>query len=121
MSMLEGEIAEIVSDALESANLPIDIVVSRTTAADPDPSTPWIPGTPTTVNYACRGFVDDYRADQIDGSVIQRNDRKVIVLTPSLAITPVPGDSVTARGETLTVINVRADPALATWELQSRL
>ncbi len=120
MSILDGEIAEMVADALESANVPYDLTLTRSTPGEVDPDEPWVVPEPTITAHACRGFVDSYRADQVDGTVIQRNDRKVMVLVPTLSITPVPGDTVTARGQTYGVVHVDADPALATWTLQVR-
>ncbi len=84
--MLNGEIAAMVLDGLEGAGLPYDVTVTRSAPGSTTaPYTPWNPGPPTTVAHPCRGFVDDYTARERDGTVIQANDRKVVVLAPSRA------------------------------------
>jgi len=121
MSLLEGELADIINDALEGADLPFDLTLTREVPGSTEPPySPWNPGPPTTATHACRGFVDDYRADQRDGTLIHLNDRKIVILAPSIAVTPVPGDKLTARGQTYTVVTVQADPALATFICQVR-
>lgn len=121
MSLLEGELAEIIGDALEAAELPYDLVLTRDVpGSTAPPYSPWSPGPPTIQTHNCRGLVDDYRADQRDGTLIQINDRKILILAPSLSVTPVPGDRITARGVVYTAITVQADPALATFSVQAR-
>ena len=121
MGLLEGELADIINDALESADVPFDLTLSRDVpGSTAPPYSQWNPGPPTTQTHACRGFVDDYRADQRDGTLIMQNDRKVVILAPSISVTPVPGDKVTARGQEYTVVTVQADPALATYLCQVR-
>lgn len=121
MSILEGEIAEIVSDGLEAADVPYDITITRKTPGSTQPPyTAWNRGPPTIADHPCRGWVDDYSARQRDGTIIKINDRKVIILVPSLeGITPTADDIVTAQGQ-YTVISVKHDPASATYELQVR-
>lgn len=121
MSLLDGELADIINDALEGADLPFDLTLSRDVpGSTAPPYSQWNPGPPTTQTHACRGFVDDYRADQRDGTLIQLNDRKVVILAPSLSVVPVPGDKITARGIEYTAVTVQADPALATYTCQAR-
>lgn len=121
MSILDGELAGIIFDALEGADLPYDLVLTREIPGSTEPPySPWSPGPPTIQTHNCRGLVDDYRADQRDGTLILSNDRKVLILAPSLSITPVPGDKITARGVVYTAITVQADPALATFTVQVR-
>lgn len=117
-SPLEGKIATAVGKAFASTFY--DATVNRTVTADPDPSTPWIPGTATTTTYACKGIVDSYSDYAIANSLVDAQDRKVLILATSLSITPTDLDTITIRGVTYTVINVKTDPALAVWECQCR-
>jgi len=117
VSILDGELAELIFDALESADVPYDLMLIRSV---PGNGPPHNPGPPTTQTHGCRGFVDDYRADQRDGTIIQVNDRKIVILAPSLSVAPAPQDKITARGANYTVISVQADPALAGYTCQVR-
>jgi hypothetical protein len=116
-SILEGEIAETIADALIDAAIPLDIVVTRSTPgvgsdpADPPP--------PTLTDYACKGFTDVFSDSFLAGGLVQRGDIKVVVVADTLAIEPAPGDQVTIRGKTYTVADVSADAALALYELQA--
>lgn len=51
---------------------------------------------PTQVNYAATGFVEAYDSDDIDGSLIQADDRKISILGGSLpaGIVPTANDMV---------------------------
>lgn len=119
MSLLEGEIAAIVNESLEGANVPYDIVITRTVTTGGDPWTPGS-GTTTTVNHSCRGFEDEYKAHERDGTLIQANDTRVLVLAPSIDIDPNGADSITVRGKTYAIINAVLDAAGATWIIQGR-
>ena len=119
-SILEGELAQTIADALTDADIPYDVTITRTVPGEPDPETPWIPGEPVVTNYACQGFTETFEADYISGGLVQANDLKVVILAPTLVITPSLTDTVTVRGQTYTIIRVMPDPALATIALQVR-
>lgn len=118
-SPLKGPIAKVVGQALKSTLYPI-AVNKVTGGGEYDPETGGV--TPPTITaYACRGFVDSYSSYEIANGIAQATDRKVLILATTLAITPNPAtDTVTANGQTLTIIGVKSDPAGATWELQCR-
>jgi hypothetical protein len=121
MGLLDGDIAALVSDGLEAAELPLDLTLTRTVAGTPDPDEPWVPVTPTTTAYPCRGFEDSYSAYYLANQLVQEGDRKIVILAQSLAVTPEPGDQITSRGETFTIVGpVKTDPARAAWECQAR-
>lgn len=116
-SILEGELAATITAALIDASIPYAITVTRTIPGggpdyDPDP--------PTYVDYACQGFVEDFSEFLKATTLIEAGDVKVVVLLPTIAIMPEPGDTVTVRGKVYTIINASPDPALATIELQAR-
>ena len=77
---------------------------------------------PTTTTHAAKGFMDDYEDFQIDGTIIQRGDRMVVLLGDSIAdgVIPAPGDRVTIEGEEFNIVNVKRDPAGATYTCQAR-
>lgn len=81
----------------------------------------------TTVRYVGRGVLGSYLSKEIDGSLIQTTDKKLLVLQNELFVSeagvptvlpaaPAVGDIING----LRVINVSADPADATWTAQLR-
>lgn len=63
------------------------------------------PGQP--VPHACTVVYDTWRDDQIDGTLIQRGDMKVLCASSGLSITPMPNDSFkTVTGAPKSIINV---------------
>ena len=71
-------------------------------------------------SYSCKGFVDDYKEYQIDGTLVKRGDRKVVILGGSFSQIPEVNDFTVAEDETRKIINVTRDPAGATYECQVR-
>ena len=88
-----------------------------------NPADPTAGTNPTTANHAVKGFMATYRDHQIDGTVIQRGDRKGSLLGASFpaGVVPEPNDKVTAEGQTWYIINVQRDPAGAVYACQLRL
>ncbi|SKA28424.1 hypothetical protein [Consotaella salsifontis] len=116
-SILEGELAELVTDALTDANVPRDIVVTRTLPGNPyDPDG----GSGGTADYVGKGWVENYADADRDGALIGISDVRVIILTTTIAIAPSEADSVTVGGETYQVINAARDASGALYELQAR-
>ena len=78
---------------------------------------------PTTTEHTVKGFEDSYNERQIDGTIVQRGDRKILVLGSTLpsGIEPEPNDELALANKTWRVVNVNSDPARATYECQSRL
>lgn len=120
-SILEGELAEIIGDALEDADIPYAVTITRITGTN-DPGTPWDPSDDTieTTDYECRGYVDTFDDSYRAGGLVQQGDLKVVIVANTLSITPTLADTVTVRGETYNIVNVSSDPALALWEVQAR-
>lgn len=75
-----------------------------------------------TVDHAGKGFVADYEDRFVDGTIIQRGDKQVIILGASLpsGIIPKPNDKTTIESEVKVIINVERDPAGATYTCQVR-
>lgn len=79
------------------------------------------PGVP--VEYACKAVFDTWRNDQIDGTLIQRGDLKILVASSGLTITPTPADKFKHSAKEYAIINV--DPLQPAgipvmWTVQAR-
>lgn len=115
--LLTAGIAKMVYGATKAIML--DAVLTRSAAFDG--ADPWEPGaTRTPLTNSCKGFVDDYSESRIDGTVIMRGDRRIVLIAYGMTLTPQPGDQVTIQGEYYKIINVRRDPASAAFTLQVR-
>jgi hypothetical protein len=115
LSILDGELADQLTDALTAFDIPQSCVVTVQETSGPE----WEPVI-VDVPYTCSGWIDNYATiDHVDSSV-QVNDRKVFVLCSSLSVTPAPSNKVTIGGATYTIINVQRDPAGTAWVMQCR-
>lgn len=77
---------------------------------------------PSTKTYPCRGVVEDYSLRYYAEDLVQKGDRKALILGGTLPAGVVPqlGDHVVIEGVESQVIDVRRDPAGASYELQVR-
>jgi hypothetical protein len=121
VSILDGELADTIADALIDAAIPFAVTITRSGTTGGDPADPGS-GTTVTTDYPCQGFVDSYSAFDVANSLVLAGDVKIVVIANSLDMPsqPSPGDIVTARGRSYSIINVSADPALALFEIQGR-
>lgn len=131
-SLLEGDLAAAITEALTSGDVPYAVTVTRSTPGEVDPDEPWVIPTPVLVAYDARGWEENYTADELDNTTILSTDVRVVVLLSTIAkatgassgapatIMPAVGDGVTVRGKSYSVISVQTDPALATVSLQVR-
>ncbi|MGY2094320.1 hypothetical protein [Pseudomonas simiae] len=123
---IQSELAEAFDDpdGLSDAVKPVKGVRKVAGEYDPDlgGETP-----DTTVTYMGRGVLGTYLSKEIDGSLIQTTDKKLLVLQNELFVAdgavptsipaaPAIGDIING----LRVMNVSADPADATWTAQLR-
>lgn len=76
----------------------------------------------TKTNYSCKGFVEAFKATQIDGKIILQNDLSVLIIGDTLpsGIVPVPEWQITAEGATYTIVGVSRDPDAATYTCHVR-
>lgn len=92
----------------------------------PNPDTPWDPssGTTTVTDYPATMVVLSYANSEVDGTLIQQTDKRVLVSTKGLAITPATTDTlVTPDDQALSMVNVSPLKPAATvvlYELQAR-
>lgn len=75
-------------------------------------------------DYTCKGFIDEFKDEWVNGTTVKVNDRKIVILGDSLdvGIVPEPGDKILAEGTTWIIVKdgVKRDPAGATYECQAR-
>lgn len=115
-----AKIAQLINNGLGS--LVFDqVLIKVSSIRDPSDPTKTIE---TEVSHNCKGFIDVFKDDQIDGTLILQNDRKIVILGASIegGVTPEPGDKITAESEDFVIVpkGVKRDPAGATYECQSR-
>lgn len=123
---IQADLAEAFDDPDGLADAVKPVAGSRTVKGGYDPA---IGGTvpASTIHYAGRGVFGSYLAKEIDGSRIQTEDVKLLLLQNELferqagAVTDVPaapkiGDQVSGYR----ALNVSQDPAQATWTVQLR-
>lgn len=123
---IQAEMAEVFDDPDGLADAVKPVTGARKVAGEYDPD---LGGqTPeTTVTYSGRGVLGSYLSKEIDGSLIQTTDKKLLVLQNELFVSeagvPTAVPAAPAIGDTvngLRVMNVSADPADATWTAQLR-
>lgn len=121
-SPLEGSLARTIGKAMSALFLPATL--TRTTPSGT--GDPWNPDPPTNVTYSCRAIEEEWGMSQLAGGLVLANERKVLVLASTLAVEPAPGDRITVRGHTLTIVPqgagvpaVSTDPAKAVWVLRA--
>lgn len=123
---IQAEMAEAFDDpdGLADAVTPVEGVRKVAGEYDPDlgGETP-----ETTITYIGRGVLGSYLSKEIDGSLIQTSDKKLLVLQNELSVSegglPTAVPAAPAIGDIVNgmrVMNVSADPADATWTAQLR-
>lgn len=78
---------------------------------------------PIETSYKATGLVSDWKAYQIDGTLIRAGDRMVLLFGASIegGAVPEPGDRVEIAGETLTIMQpINRDPVGATYTCNAR-
>lgn len=121
MSKLFGvDIAGILKSAMASGLLPVKLTRLQNGARTAGDLTAGPAVSRKT--YNCRGVATEYALSQFDGDLVQKGDRKVLILGATLPANVVPqtGDLVAIEGVESQVVDVRRDPATATYECQVR-
>lgn len=116
------DIAKLIDENLSPRLL--DATLVKVTAGTRTPGSLTAGTNSTTVNHACKGFIEDYKSDRVDGTVIQFGDRMVILVANSISsgtVEPVGQDQVIIEGDTYRIVNVERDPAAATYTCQARI
>lgn len=122
---IQAEMAEAFDDRDGLADAVRPLTGTRTVEGEYDPVTGQTSG--STLTYMGRGVFGSYSMREIDGSLIQTTDEKLLVLQselfvsvgglPTIAIAaPEVGDIINGKR----ALNVGTDPADATWTIQLR-
>lgn len=84
---------------------------------------------PTETSHKAKGFIAEYSDWQIDGTLVKRSDRKIVLLGATIAAkqVPKPGDKITIADPSGVVATyrivpdgVKGDPVGATYTCQGR-
>lgn len=118
MSILQGELAEIISEALQDAAIPFAMTLTRVTVIPPVNN--WEEGTEVIETFECLGFIETYSDLLQAGTFITEADRKAVILTVTLATTPRLTDILIVDGRNYSIQSIGYDPAKATIELRVR-
>ncbi|MCP8895345.1 hypothetical protein KYK29_10405 [Shinella daejeonensis] len=123
MSLLEGELAEIIGDALVAADIPYDMTIPRLHQEPPPDDWPswqeWLAPI-TVVEHEFQGFIDTYDARLIAAGVVNVGDVKIVIIQQGMPFRPDLTDTITARGATYTILDIAEDPARATLEVRAK-
>lgn len=123
---IQAEMAETFDDPDGLADAVKSVLGVRKVAGEYDPDTGTAPE--VVITYAGRGVFGSYLAKEIDGSLIQTTDEKLLILQNELFVTvegvptaiiaePKIGDIVGGKRS----LNVSQDPVGATWTIQLRV
>lgn len=78
----------------------------------------------TTTQYTCTGFVENFEERQIDGTLVKRGDRKIVLIGDSIeggTVAPEAKDRVLIENQVYSIIDIFGrDPDAATYELIGR-
>ncbi len=119
-SPLEGSLATAIYNGMKNLFIDATLVKDTFTAGSPV-ADDFDPHPPIATNYSCKAIVETYSEQTRPVGFASLSDRRIIILTPSLSVTPLPNDRITIRGSTFTILEVDADPALATWTCRARV
>lgn len=123
---IQAEMAEAFDDPDGLADAVKPVAGVRKVAGDYDPDTGTAPE--ESITYGGRGVFGSYLAKEIDGSLIQTTDERLLILQNELFITlegtptamiaePQIGDIIVGKR----ALNVNQDPVGATWTIQLRV
>ncbi|MGF6127259.1 hypothetical protein QF019_002468 [Pseudomonas frederiksbergensis] len=122
---IQAEMAEAFDDPDGLADAVKPVAGARKVDGEYDPGTGTAPEVTTT--YGGRGVFGSYLAKEIDGSLIQTTDEKLLILQNELLITvdgvPTAMIAVPKIGDIIggkRALNVSQDPVGATWTIQLR-
>jgi len=94
------------------------VTLTRSTPGTPDPSTPWIPGTPTTATYTLDARVDGVIAEYVNDTTILATDEMVIASPKArdvdgnvVDLEPRQSDTLQVDGSTRVIKQIKAVPA----------
>ena len=121
-------IPDIVNDAIGEAGGLVTLTLRSHAEGTRTPGSPSAGKNPTFAPHAGQGILDEYHEREVDGSLIEKGDRKVLILGASLPDGVIPKakdrieieDFTEANSAALRVVKVKRDPAAATYVCQVR-
>ena len=115
------DISKLVADNIGPGVLDATLtVVTPGTRSLTDPTAGTVP---TTVDHACKGFIDTQRVRNFDGTLVEDGTKKLVLIGDTInggATAPSVGDQVTLEGAVYRIEVVDRDPAAATYTLIGR-
>lgn len=89
-----------------------------------DTNKPWEPPTVQETSYTCFGLILEYDAREIDGIVIKRDDRKIMVASESLSTAPTTSDVIEVGSVSYSIQNIASlapsnDPIMYTLQVRN--
>lgn len=127
-SLLTGSLAKTIARAAGPIFLPAvltrDVPAEQTSPAYEE----FDPPAPSAVTYTCKAIESEYSSGLRAQGLVGAQDVEVLILADTLPTTPQPGDRITIRGATRTIVPkdtagkaaVTGDPARATWACRCR-
>lgn len=120
-------VAKLIAQQFKANGKPVGVQACTLTKRTPGTRNPTAisAGTNATEQtFKATGLVADYKAYQIDGTLIKAGDRQVLLFGASIetGVLPEPLDRIAIAGETLTIVKegVTRDPAKAVYTCQCR-
>lgn len=124
MPRLFGQnIAKIINDSIAAAGGVLDATLIVVTEGQRQAGNLTGGVRATETRRACKGFIDSYAENRIDGTIIKQGDRRVTLLGNSIQGGAVPSkdDKIEIEGEVLQIVSIpNRDPAAATYTCQCR-
>ncbi len=121
MGLLDGPIAKAVRAGLKGAGMYKPATLHKVTPGTRTPGAQTAGTNPTETTQACEGFVTSTKKDKIGGTLVEKNDRIVVLFGDSLGtVTPTTRDKVTIENVKQSIVGVDRDAAGATYTLLCR-
>lgn len=100
----------------------LDATLRKVSQGARDPSDPTAGRSPTTSDYAAKGFIDSQDRRKFDGTLVDDGTKTVVLLGASIegSQVPTPSDRIIIEGTEYNIVNVDRDPASATYTLTVR-
>jgi len=116
------DVAALVNANISPALAEIPVTLTKFTTGTRTATSASAGTNPTSQSATGVGLMEDYGVNQIDGTLVQAGDRKVLVIAESLSpkLVPDTGDQIKIEGITLIVVRVTRDPVGATYTCQAR-
>lgn len=115
------DIEKLINDNLGDQLTPVTLTKVAAGSRTPGSLTGGVNPTISTVSTS--GIIDDYSEYQVDGTIVVRGDRRLLLIGKPLTdagVVPAPNDRATIEGTEYNIVNVQRDPAAATYTCQVR-